>query len=199
MAYNTLVQRRNVIDHTSILDRRLKRVKVFNRISEVLLRYALPVSLIFSFTLMLVLLVFLIINSSINKKVSSKRVVIVRLIKIKKENRTLKRELKEAKGLVERRIDKARILELAAKSIPKNTWLTEFRIKGNVRPRLKLEGVSKKESGISRMYSNLEKTEEFKDVRLTYTERISRKEIARTSRRLFGGTLVRFGIEMNVK
>ncbi|OGJ88946.1 MAG: hypothetical protein A2268_11805 [Candidatus Raymondbacteria bacterium RifOxyA12_full_50_37] len=96
---------------------------------------------------------------------------------LKTENQRLISEIRHAGTLAEKRSNKARLLQLIAQQIPSSAWLVGVtgREKAPQGWQTTITGFAYGQAVVTNCIGNLEKTGEFKSVKLTYTEHVKDK------------------------
>ena len=197
LAYNSLTLGMAAINHNSVMEPRLKNGLLFQNAESILLRIVLPIV-----GLSLVLLLFIMLSLYGVKHISEKRLrlrggEIEQTLALREENKSLLETIHEARTLIQGRNFESGIFQILSRAMPTDVWLTSMQYDRETGQKIVLGGASGKETAIETLYTNLEKDGHFKNVRLLFTERMDKAEIARKSSRSLGQSIVRFSIEMD--
>ena len=197
LAYNSLTLGMAAINHNSVMEPRLKNGLLFQKAEAILLRLVFPIV-----GLSLVLFLFIMLSLYGVKHLGEKRLKlkggeIEQTLALREENKSLLETIHEARTLVQGRNLESGIFQILSRAMPTDVWLTSMQYDRETGQKIVLGGVSGKETAIQTLYTNLEKDGHFKNVRLLFTERMDKAEIARKSSRSLGQSIVRFSIEMD--
>lgn len=195
LAFNTLTQRLGAINHHPVMDTRLRHALLIQKAQALLLRFVLPITGMLLLSLLLLLLGFTGLRHGIEKRLNIKGGAVEKTLMLREENREFQETIHEARTLVQGHNFESQVFQWISRAMPKEVWLTSLQY--DHESKLVINGVSGHESAIQTLYTNLEKEKRFSNVRLLFTERLDKQEIARKSSRVFGQSLVRFSIEMD--
>ncbi|OGS33660.1 MAG: hypothetical protein A2293_10280 [Elusimicrobia bacterium RIFOXYB2_FULL_49_7] len=194
MAMNSLLYSDLVIDHLPQIEPELKQVRVADFVSERLLRFVLPAAAALLILALTVFAVFQGLSHRFEKKMVAKHKLINHLSALIHENDKLAKDLAAAEGLNANQVSVSSVMEGVAKGLPEQVWLREFRLIQEDKAKLFIEGVSQNEGGVPKTLSGFDNIKSLREVRLSYTQKLDKKELDRFGGGRFVG-LTRFGLE----
>lgn len=188
LAFNTLSHKHNTIDHTSTLIAERKQRIVLSLYTEWLLKRILPVAA--------VLLLLLFVSSKLlhmyTDKVEAGNVESSKLMEeysaIEQDNLRIEHEMENAAALIQKGTSASELMQKISLALPSDVWLTSLRYNTAVEGPAMIEGVGRSNSAVERLFSKLEKSDYFSNVRLQFTQAVDKKQSAN----------VRFGMEVTL-